>query len=112
MPLAQSNKAKLFEGHPVNEGWESTTHTCYAITAIMLLTLATTTPTTDIDEWARQEVLARMKVEALKGVDAVKFGKHYQDEVTSLSMSDQWDKFTAKSTRVGDEEDEDEEDDD
>jgi len=36
-PESQSMKAKLFEGHPENEGWETITNVTYAISAVILI---------------------------------------------------------------------------
>ena len=113
-PVTQNHKAKLFEGHPTNEGWEWTIGWWYTTSFIMIVGILGFTPNTDITAWARQEAEARLKLKEAGFEDFV-FGTHYQD-LSVEEAKEVWDKFSAKSMRMNDEdddeEDEEEEDDD
>ena len=109
MPVPQSQKAVLFEGHPTNEGWESTVAWWYATSAIMLVGILGFSPQTDIGSWAKQEAAARLKLKAA-GVEDFAFGTHYQD-LTVDEAKQAWDNFSTKALRMNDDDDDDDEED-
>jgi hypothetical protein len=107
MPVPQSAKAKLWQGHPEREGWESTMAWFYGVGFIMIVACVGFTPNTDIQAWARQEASARL---ALKGAGKTdfEFGTHYQQK-TDEELAGDWDKFGDKALRMNEDDDEDEE---
>lgn len=109
MPVPQSSKAVLFEGHPAKEGWESTVAWWYG-TSLALLIAIYFAPETRIEVWAQEEARARLALKE-KGFEDFQFGVHY----ASLPQDDQkkrWDKFSAKALRMTDDDDDDEEEED
>lgn len=117
MPVPQSQKAVLFEGHPTNEGWEWTVAWWYTTSFILLVGILGFAPKTEITAWAKQEAAARLKMKE-QGVEEFVFGTHYKDLTVSQAKT-AWDNFSTKALRMNDdddddedEEDEDEEDDD
>ena len=110
MPVPQSQKAKLFEGHPTNEGWEYTIAWWYGTSFILLVGILGFAPPTEITAWAKKEAEARLKLKE-QGVQDFAFGTHYQD-LTVTEAKDVWDKFTTKAMRMNDDDDDDDEDED
>jgi ESSS subunit of NADH:ubiquinone oxidoreductase (complex I) len=110
MPVPQSMSAKLFEGHPTNEGWETTVAWWYTSSFIILVAIAAYQPETGIGAWAEQEARARLKLKS-EGFTDFEFGKHYQG-MSDEDMKAAWDNFTAKAVRMTDDDDDDEEEDD
>ena len=102
MPVVpQSSKARLWEGHPTKpEGWETTIYFYYSLSAVMIFCIINFSPDTSIEAWAQQEAKARLALKA-KGFTDFEFGKHYQDEAMD-DESGNWDKFTEKAIRMGD----------
>ena len=110
MPVPQSSQAVLFEGHPKNEGWESTIAWWYSSSFILICLVLGAKPETNIRVWAQQEARARMKLQE-EGQTEFEFGKHYQD-VVSKQAKDSWDKFSFKTALRMTEDDDDDEDED
>ena len=110
MPVPQSSKAKLFEGHATNEGWESTIGWWYATSAVLIIGILGFAPNTEITSWAKQEAAARLKLKEA-GVEDFAFGTHYQD-LTVSEAKEVWDNFSAKALRMNDDDDDDEDEDD
>ena len=110
MPVPQSSKAKLFEGHPRNEGWEFTMLWFYSVSAILIVGILGFSPETSIEAWARQEAMARLKLKEA-GMTEFEFGKHYQDHDEEYRNA--WDQFSQKAIiqKEVDDDDEDDEDD-
>lgn len=106
MPTPQSQKAKLFEGHPENEGWEWTIAWFYTASAILIAGNLAFAPPTEITAWARKEAEARLALKE-QGVQEFAFGTHYQD-LSADQAKDVWDKFSAKALRMTDDDDDDE----
>ena len=77
MPVPQSQKAVLFQGHPTNEGWEFTIAWWYTTSAVLLVGILGFAPQTEISVWARQEAEARLQLKE-EGFDNFVFGNHYQ----------------------------------
>ena len=107
MPVPQSSKAKLFQGHPTNEGWESTVAWFYPLSFFLIVAILGFTPNTEITTWARQEAQARLKLKEA-GFTDFKFGTHYQD-LTVNQAQEALEKFNAKALRMNDDDDDDEE---
>lgn len=110
MPVPQCEKAVLFEGHPTNEGWESTVAWWYGTSAVLLVGILGFAPNTEITAWAKKEATARLKMKE-QGVEEFVFGTHYQ-ELSLSEAKDAWEKFSAKAVRMNDDDDDDEEDED
>ena len=110
MPVPQSQKAVLFEGHPTNEGWESTMAWWYGTSLILIIGILGFAPQTEITAWANQEAAARLKLKAA-GVEDFAFGTHYQD-LTVKEAKEAWDTFSAKALRMNDDDDDDDDEDD
>jgi len=111
VPVPQSMKAVLFDGHPSREGWETTMTWWYASSFVLLVAVLGYAPETEISVWAKQEAAARLHLKETGAVTEFEFGKHYQDLVEE-QVSAGWDKFSVKSMRMTDEDDDDEDDDD
>jgi len=109
MPVPQSMQAKLWQGHPTSEGWESTMAWWYGTSFALLVAVLGFAPETEIAVWARQEASARLHLKETGAVESLEFGKHYQDVVESQVESN-WDKFTLKSLKMNDDDDDDEDD--
>jgi len=111
MPVPQSSKAVLFEGHPQREGWESTLMWWYPTSFVLICLVLGTTPETDIQAWAQREAAARLQLADAGVQKEFQFGTHYQDLVGSLTKAG-WDKFSSRSVKFleDDEEEEEEED--
>ena len=107
MPVPQSQKAKLFDGHQENEGWEFTMTWWYGTSLILIIGALGFTPHTEITAWANKEAAARLKLKAA-GVEDFAFGTHYQD-LTVAQAKDAWDTFSTKALRMNDDDDDDEE---
>jgi hypothetical protein len=104
MPVPQSRNAKLWEGHPTNEGWETTVMWLYPVSVILFAAAHGLAPETGIRAWAQQEARARLELKAQGKVD-FEFGKHYQS--LEKNQEGSWDKFTEKAVRMTDEDDDD-----
>ena len=111
MPVPQSSKAVLFEGHPTNEGWESSVAWWYSTSFVLICLIMTTTPATDIEGWAQKEAAARLQLKEQNPDMEFKFGTHYQD-VLKDQRKDGWDNFSLKSVKMTDDDDDDEDEDD
>jgi len=115
MPVPQSMKAELWEGHTVkNEGWESYMYFYYAVGLFMQAAVVAGAPETRIESWAREEAKARLYLASEAGggrTEPFEFGKHYQDEVTE-QRRELWTKFNEKSINPGDDDDDDDDEDD
>eukprot|EP00977_Amphora_coffeiformis_P004664 scaffold1001_cov169-Amphora_coffeaeformis.AAC.11 len=109
MPVPQSQKAKLFDGHHENEGWEFTMTWWYGTSLILIIGAVGFTPNTEITAWANKEAAARLKLKAA-GVEEFAFGTHYQD-LTVAQAKEAWDTFGAKALRMNDDDDDEEEED-
>lgn len=72
-------EARLF-GDSKWEGWEPIVYVTYAASALVLIVGISNKPQTSILQWAREEALARMKIEDDGG--EVEFGTHYAKEVS------------------------------
>lgn len=112
MPVPQSAKAVLFDGHAAtgSEGWEWTVAWWYPTSFLLICGILGFEPETDIATWARQEAAARLALKEAGQVTQFTFGKHYQ----SLSEEDvrkEWDAFNTKSMRMNDDDDDDDADD-
>jgi ESSS subunit of NADH:ubiquinone oxidoreductase (complex I) len=108
VPVPRSSQAKLFEGHPTNEGWESSVFFYYTLSAIMLVGILGFAPDTTISSWAKQEATARLKLKESGVVTEFEFGKHYQDLLQDEAKA-AMDKFSIKSMRISEDDDDDEE---
>ena len=104
-------KAKLWQGHPEgNEGWETTIYFYYTVSAVAIFCIVNFSPDTSIEAWAEQEARARLALKD-KGFTDFEFGKHYQDVLMNEEAAN-WDKFTSKAIKPGEDDDDDDEDDD
>ncbi|GAX17048.1 hypothetical protein FisN_5Hh433 [Fistulifera solaris] len=104
MPVPQSSKAVLFEGHPKREGWEGVIAVWYTSSFLLISAVLGTRPDTSIEAWAQKEAAARL---AYNGT--LEFGTHYQD-VMRTQASGTWDGMSRKMLKFGeDDDDEDEE---
>ena len=111
-PVPQSMKARLWEGHPTQaEGWEGTMYFYYGVSFALVFAIINFKPDTTIEAWAQQEALARLKLKEEKGFTDFEFGKHYQNELMD-GEADNWDKFTTKAIKPGEDDDDDEDEDD
>jgi len=112
MPVPQSSKALPFEGHPRNEGWESTMTWWYASSFVLLVAVLGYAPETEIAAWAQAEARARLALKESGQVDeddgGFEFGKHYQGVIQDQIRS-KWDQFSMKAVRMTDEDDDEEE---
>jgi len=86
MPVPQSAKAVLWQGHPAKEGWESTVQWWYGSSLIVLIAILGFAPETDIQVWAKQEAKARIEQKEDAGLEPASkqtttFGKHYQEDM-------------------------------
>lgn len=110
MPLPQSSTAKIFAGHPTNEGWESTIAWWYPTSLVLIVAILAGQPETSINAWAKQEAAARLALRE-KGMTEFTFGVHYQN-LSQEELKGAWDDFTSKVTKMTDEDDDDDDDDD
>ena len=106
MPVPQSSKAVLFEGHPKREGWEGVIAVWYGSSFLLICAILGTRPDTSIEAWAQQEAAARL---AYNG--KLEFGTHYQD-VKRTQASGTWDGMSRKMLKFGEDDDDDEEEED
>lgn len=118
MPVPQSSKARLFENHPIREGWEGTMKLWYASSLLLLIAVLGWTPNTEIETWAKGE--ARLRLQQDDG--AVSFGEHVTtpsvgdtksrsvDVVSHDDTARSWDKFVDRSVRWDKDDDDDDED--
>jgi len=107
MPTPRSAEAKLFEGHPRNEGWETTVAWWYSSSFVLIVMILSLQPETGIDAWAQKEAATRLEMK--KAGIQPEFGKHYQD-VAESELKSAWDVFSHKALRMTeDDDDEDEE---
>jgi hypothetical protein len=104
MPVPQSSKAVLFEGHH-REGWESTIAWFYPTSFILIVAILAGAPVTDIETWANKEAEARLKLKD-EGFTDFQFGTHYQ-ALTAGERQAVWEKFTMKTIRMTDDEEDD-----
>jgi len=109
MPVPQSSKAVLFQGHH-SEGWESTIAWFYPVSFGLIVLILAGAPVTDIEPWAKKEAEARLALKA-QGFTDFEFGKHYQAASKEQLVSN-WDKFSARATRMNDDIEDDEEEED
>ena len=107
MPVPQSSKAILFEGHPTNEGWESTLMWFYPLSFVLTVAVFNYAPETEIQTWARQEAEARM---ALGPGATIEYGVHYQNLQQEATQS-QWEKFAEKAFSLNEDDDDDDDED-
>ena len=110
MPVPQSSKAVLFDGHPAKEGWENTIKWWYSSSFVLICLVLGTTPETDISAWAQKEAAARLQLKAADPSMEFEFGQHYQDKLEEQAK-ESWDLFSVKAIRMTDEDDDDEEED-
>lgn len=113
-PVSRSMEAKLFEGHPENEGWETTIYVTYA-TSLVLLTFALGfAPDTSIKTWASSEARARLELQAQGKLDQPVFGVHYDtpENKYEFESKNPDNPFDEEEDDEDDEEDEEEEGDD
>lgn len=103
MPVPQSSKAILFEGHPKREGWEGVIALWYGSSFILICAILGTRPDTSIEAWAQQEAAVRLAYDG-----KLKFGTHYQD-VMKTQTKGTWDGMSRKMLKFGDDDDDDEE---
>jgi hypothetical protein len=101
MPVPQSSKAVLFEGHPKREGWEGVIAVWYGSSFLLICAILGTRPDTSIEAWAQQEAAARL---AYNG--KLEFGTHYQD-VMRTQASGTWDGLSRKMLKFGEDDDDD-----
>lgn len=111
MPVPQSMEAKLWQGHPAKEGWESTITWWYTSSFILLVGILGFAPETEITAWAKQEAAARLHLKETGAINELEFGKHYQSMVQD-EVNAAWDSFTVKSLKMNDDDDDEDEDDD
>jgi len=112
MPEAQSNKARLFEGHSQeHEGWEYQTYFIYGATVVILGAMEMFKPDTTIQTWANNEAQVRLELLRAGKIEKVEFGVHYNTPEL-LGLEDEWDKFNEKAIRPGEDDDDDDEDED
>mmetsp|Transcript_24219 Transcript_24219/g.49590 ORF Transcript_24219/g.49590 Transcript_24219/m.49590 type:complete len:169 (-) Transcript_24219:365-871(-) len=76
-PVSRSMEAKLFEGHPENEGWETTIYVTYAASLVLITFALGFAPDTSIKTWASSEARARLELQAKGKLDQPVFGVHY-----------------------------------
>lgn len=103
MPVPQSSKAVLFEGHAKREGWEGVIAVWYTSSFILICAILGTRPDTTIESWAQQEAIARLAYDG-----KLEFGTHYQD-IAKPQTNGTWDGFSRKTLKFGDDDDDDEE---
>jgi hypothetical protein len=106
MPVPQSSKAVLFEGHH-REGWESTIAWFYPTSFALIVLILAGAPVTDIELWANKEAEARLKLKS-EGFTDFQFGTHYQT-LSAAERAEVWEKFSMKATRMTDDDDDDDE---
>jgi len=75
--VSQSMEAKLFEGSPENEGWETTVYVTYALSAVIITMALGFAPDTSIETWAEGEARARLTLQAEGKLEQPVFGTHY-----------------------------------
>ena len=110
MPVPNSMKARLWEGHPqVEEGWEKSIYFYYGVSLVSIIAILNFSPDTSIEAWAQNEARARLKLKD-QGFTDFEFGKHYQNELMNEEAS-KWDKFTTKAIKPGEDDDDDEDED-
>ena len=110
VPVPNSMKARLWEGHPTApEGWESTIYFYYTVSFFAIFAIINFSPDTSIEAWAQQEAKARLALKA-QGFTDFEFGKHYQDEMMNNEAAN-WDKFSMKAIKPGEDDDDDEDED-
>lgn len=112
MPVPQSAKAVLFEGHQHvgNEGWESTIAWWYPTSFVLICCVLGLEPETGIDAWAKKEAAARLAMKDAGFAGEFVFGKHYQS-LSDEDLQKEWDKHSNKAVRMTDDDDDDEEED-
>jgi hypothetical protein len=106
MPVPQSSKAVLFEGHH-KEGWESTIAWFYPTSFALIVFILAGAPVTDIEAWANKEAEARLKLKS-EGFTDFQFGTHYQT-LSADERQQVWEKFSMKAIRMSDDDDDDDE---
>lgn len=106
MPVPQSSKAVLFDGHPKREGWEGVIALWYSSSFILICAILGTRPDTSIEAWAQQEAAARLAYDG-----KLEFGTHYQDVVKSQTNGT-WDGMARKMLKFGEDDDDEEEEED
>mmetsp|Transcript_19814 Transcript_19814/g.47173 ORF Transcript_19814/g.47173 Transcript_19814/m.47173 type:complete len:154 (-) Transcript_19814:111-572(-) len=111
MPVPQSMKAKPFDGHPTNEGWEPYVQFYTGVSVILLAVNYFFAPDTTIDSWARNEAAARLRLKEKDPDFKPVFGVHYQD-LQSKERQEKWDEVSEKEFNPFKEEDDDDDDDD
>mmetsp|Transcript_20663 Transcript_20663/g.26662 ORF Transcript_20663/g.26662 Transcript_20663/m.26662 type:complete len:139 (+) Transcript_20663:189-605(+) len=109
MPVPQSQNAKMFQGHPEYEGWETTIYFWSAISLFLIVVVEGYAPDTTLESWASNEARARLILKEEKGFTDFKFGQHYQGLLVE-EQREAWDKQNLKFLPKDD--DDDEEDDD
>jgi ESSS subunit of NADH:ubiquinone oxidoreductase (complex I) len=109
MPVPQSAQAQLWQGHPYREGWESTMTWWYGSSLVLLVAILGFAPNTDIESWAKEEAMARLK--SKKGGEAIEFGTH-SFNIVQENRDTTWDKFAVRAVRMTEDDDDDDDDDD
>ncbi|GKY90843.1 hypothetical protein MPSEU_000057100 [Mayamaea pseudoterrestris] len=105
MPVPQSSKAVLFDGHARSEGWESTMAVWYGTSLLLLIATLGLTPNTEIETWAKQEATARLAM----ADNSAAFGTHHIAK-NPTQVAQKWEKFASKATKWDDDDDDDEDD--
>jgi hypothetical protein len=106
MPVPQSSKAVLFEGHH-KEGWESTIMWFYPTSFALIVLILAGAPVTDIETWANKEAEARLKLKS-EGFTDFQFGTHY-GTLSAAERANVWEKFNTKAIKMTDDDDDDDE---
>ncbi|GKY90788.1 hypothetical protein MPSEU_000051600 [Mayamaea pseudoterrestris] len=119
MPVPQSSRARLFQGHATREGWEATIYAWYTCSLVLLAAILNYAPPTEIEAWAREEAMLR-----LESGRPITFGEHLsmrqqtshndKNAAAGTEIDDSlklWDKFAHRAVQMDKDDDDDDDND-